>query len=101
MMPSNAPAALGKEAGGALCEACERILGADGPAALARATRRSKAWWSRLRSGKGSSCPDWAEMVEKVLPPDLPASQREALRHSHRRAWLLLHDRERVGRRPG
>ncbi len=81
-----------RAAGQALFSACEDLLGVDGPAAVARATRRSKAWWSKLRSGKGGSFPSWSELDQEVLSADTSAEIRSALQVRHRVAWLLLHD---------
>lgn len=80
-----------RTAGRLLHEAFEELFRVDGPAALARVTRRSKAWWSKLRSGKGGELPDWREIEQEVLPDDLPPGLRERLRERHREVWLLLH----------
>jgi len=81
-----------RAAGQALVAACEDLLGVEGPAALARASRRSKAWWCKLRSGKGGELPPWSEMEQEILLPDCPPDVRGALKLRHRVAWLLLHD---------
>lgn len=83
-----------KAAGRAFFSRCEEILGVEGPAALARVTRRSKAWWSKLHGGKGGRFPDWSEVAEEILLPETAPEVREALRQRHREAWLILHDPE-------
>jgi tetratricopeptide (TPR) repeat protein len=84
-----------REAGEKVFLACERLLGVEGPTALARHTRRSKTWWSRLRSGKGGALPSWTEL-ERILPTDLPPPTWAAFRQVHREAWLLVHDPEQL-----
>lgn len=86
-----------REAGERLFAACEAGLGVEGPAALARLTSRSKTWWSRLRSGKGSGIPGWPEL-ESILPTDLGPTARAELRACHQEQWLRVHDIEMYGR---
>lgn len=88
-----------REAGQALFTAFEEVLGVEGPAALARRTQRSKAWWCKLRTGKGGKFPGWYELAAEVLPPGLPTPQQDALRARHREAALLL-DPEVLDERP-
>lgn len=80
-----------RTAGRTLHEAFEEILQVEGPAALARVTLRSKAWWSKLRSGKGGEMPDWREIAEEVLPPDLASELVAQLHVRHREIWLSFH----------
>jgi tetratricopeptide (TPR) repeat protein len=74
--------------------ACEELLRVEGPAALERGTRRSKAWWCKLRAAKGSVFPTWEELDRAILPLDLAEDRRAALKLRHRIAWQLLHDLE-------
>lgn len=80
-----------RDAGEALFLACEACLGVEGPTALARVTRRSKAWWSKLRSGK-APLPTWSELSEEVLPRELEAGALTHLRAQHQEIWASLHD---------
>src|SRR5690349_21330275 len=85
------------EAGWLLARACEEILGVEGPVALAAVTRRSQAWWSKLRLGQ-AAFPSWRELAEEVLPQGLPDEARDRLRPQHQEAWVLLQDGELAAR---
>ncbi len=81
------------EAIGEFLRECEGVLGVEGPCGLARRTRRSKAWWSKVRS-LGVRFPDWEYLNTRVLPPDLPEDARQHLRQCHVKAWHRIHDPE-------
>lgn len=89
-----------RAAGESLVKACEDVFRVEGPVALARATRRSKAWWCKLRAGKGWDFPNWEELEAEVLPCDLEPGLQTTLKLRHRLAWLLLHDPEFLSQMP-
>ncbi len=73
---------------------CEGVLGVEGPCGLERRTRRSKAWWSKVRS-LHLRFPDWEYLEAQVLPTELPIEARERLHRCHLEVWRRLHDPER------
>jgi tetratricopeptide (TPR) repeat protein len=81
------------EAGARFFGACERLVGADGPAQLGREVGFSASFWSRLRSGSGAGLPKW-ERFRAGLKPHLPDSVVQELKREHAAAWLIERDQQ-------
>src|SRR5690349_10496858 len=83
-----------REAGWALLQACEELLGVRGPTALAALTGRSKAWWSKL-SCRATCFPTWKELKE-LLPAETTEPERERLPLCYRRKGDLTMNAHRL-----